>query len=70
MQLNIGNPYIILPVGCATGHFLGMARGDIAIFANLALVSFVSTWLIMVISSLAFGRSGQTSRPMYWPQPQ
>lgn len=70
VQLNIGNPYIILPVGCATGHFLGMARGDIAIFANLALVSFVSTWLIMVISSLAFGRSGQTSRPMYWPQPQ
>lgn len=68
LTLNPGNPYIILSVGCATGHFLGLARGDIAIFANLAMVSFLSTYVIIVLSSKALGRSNQPSGQLYWPQ--
>ncbi len=70
VAFNPGNPFIILPVGCATGHFLGLARGDIAIFANLALVSFISTYVIMVVTSMALGGSSRSVKPAYWPQPR
>lgn len=57
ITLNAGNPYIILPVGCATGQFLGLARGEIAIFTNLAVVGFVLTFLLIYFTSMAFGQS-------------
>jgi hypothetical protein len=70
ITLNPGNPFIILSVGCATGHFLGLARGDIAIFANVALVSFLSTYVLMVLSNAALGGSARSPKQAYWPQPR
>jgi hypothetical protein len=68
LTLNPGNPYIILSVGCAIGHFLGLARGDIAIFANVALISFFSAYVLILVSSKVFGRSSQSTGQAYWPQ--
>ena len=68
MTLNPGNPYIILSVGCATGHFLGLARGDIAIFANVAMISFLSSYFLILLTSKAFGRTSHSPGQAYWPQ--
>jgi hypothetical protein len=68
LTLNPGNPYIILSVGCATGHFLGLARGDIAIFANVAMISFLSSYVLIMITSKLFGRSSHSPGQVYWPQ--
>jgi hypothetical protein len=61
ITLNPHNPFIILPVGCATGQFLGLARGEIAIFTNLAIVGFALTFLLIYLTSLAFGQSQNDS---------
>jgi hypothetical protein len=69
ITMNPDNPYIILPVGCATGNFLGLARGDIAIFTNLALIGFVASFLMIWLASLAFGRTSSVSASTApWPQ--
>jgi hypothetical protein len=57
IRQNIDNPYIIVPVGCTIGNFLGLARGDIGIFTNLAILGFVSTFLLIRVASLMFGRT-------------
>jgi hypothetical protein len=62
IRLNPGNPYIILSVGCSTGQFLGLARGEIAIFTNLAIVGFVFSYLLIYVTALAFGQSGQSNQ--------
>lgn len=68
IRLHPTNPFIILPVGCTTGQFLGLARGDIAVFTNLAIIGFISTFLILYITSLAFGRSRGAPLAAPWPQ--
>jgi hypothetical protein len=55
IRLNPTNPLIILPVGCAMGNFLGLARGDIAMFTNIIVVSFLATLLLLYLSSRLFG---------------
>jgi hypothetical protein len=70
IRMNPDNPFIILPVGCTTGNFLGLARGDIGIFTNLALVGFVASFLMIWLTSLAFGRSGSPRMAAPWPQMQ
>lgn len=69
IRLNPGNPFIILPVGSTTGNFLGLARGDIAVFTNLALVAFLSTLLLLYLTSFAFGGARRGSVEAAWPQP-
>lgn len=69
VRLNPGNPFIILPVGCMTGHVLGLARGDIAVFANLAIISFLATLLLLYLTSWAFGGARRESLGAAWPQP-
>jgi hypothetical protein len=64
------NPFIIIPVGCATGQFVGLARGDLAIFTNLAIIGFISSYLLLYITSLAFGRRTTSSVAAPWPQMQ
>jgi hypothetical protein len=68
IRLNPDNPYVILPVGCAIGQFLGLARGEIAVFTNLALIGFLSSFLIMYLTRFAFGRSAPM--PYGLPQPR
>ena len=68
IRLNPTNPFIILSVGCTTGQFLGLARGDMSIFANLAIIGFISTYLILYVTSLAFGRSRTAPAATPWPQ--
>ncbi len=70
VRLNPTNAFVLLPVGCATGQVLGLARGDIAVFANLILVSFISTYFLMYLVKRFFGKP---SAQAYWvpaPQPQ
>lgn len=66
VRLNPGNPYIILPVGCSTGQFLGLARGDIAIFTNVALIGFVFSFLLIYFTSMGFGRSRDAREIPEW----
>lgn len=68
VRLNPTNPYVILPVGCATGQVLGLARGCIAIFANLLVLGFLSTYIFLYIARKLFG--GQTPQSYYTPSPQ
>jgi len=67
VRLNPGNPFIILPVGCSTGQFLGLARGDIAIFTNVAIIGFVFSFLLIYFTSMGFGRSRESSNLAAWP---
>ena len=68
VRFNPANPYIILPVGCTTGQFLGLARGDIATFTTLAIVGFVSTYLIIYLTALVFGQTRATTLTRHVPQ--
>ncbi|QEG34697.1 hypothetical protein [Bythopirellula goksoeyrii] len=69
VRQNPFNPFIILPAGCVTGQFLGLARGDIGSFTAIIIVAFVSTMALMFIVKLFFGKQ---SMPQYqyaqWPQ--
>ena len=60
---NPNNVFLILPVGCATGQVLGLARGDIAIFANLMIMAFLATYVMMYIANKLFGRDDVSA---YW----
>jgi hypothetical protein len=46
-----------------------LARGDIAVFTNLALVAFLSTLLLLYLTSFAFGGARRGSVEAAWPQP-
>ena len=63
IRMSPGNVFVILPVGCATGQVLGLARGDIAIFANLMILAFISTYVFLYIANKVFG---QDARPTFW----
>lgn len=62
VRLNPTNPFIILPVGCSTGQFLGLARGDISTFATLAVVGFASSYLLIYLTSVLFGNPSSQSQ--------
>ena len=70
IRLNILNPFIILPAGCATGQILGLARGDIAIFTNLIVLGFVTTFVMLFVASKLLGRKLQPAYWVPWPQPR
>ncbi|MBA4106293.1 MAG: hypothetical protein C0485_11090 [Pirellula sp.] len=68
VRLNPGNPYVILPIGCSTGQFLGLARGDIAIFTNVAILGVVFSFLLIYFTSIGFGRSREPKGLEAWSQ--
>lgn len=68
VRLNPTNPFIILPIGCSTGQVLGLARGCIAIFADLVVLGFVATFLFLYVTSKIFG--SRTPQTYYAPWPQ
>ena len=67
IRLNPLNPFVILPAGCATGQMLGMARGDIAIFTNLIVLGFISSFALLYVASKMFGRNVQQPYWNPWP---
>lgn len=70
IRLNPLNAFIILPTACATGQVLGLARGDIAIFTNLIVLGFVTTYVLLFVASKLFGRKLQPAYWAPWPQPR
>lgn len=70
IRLNPTNAIYILPIGCATGQILGLARGCIAIFANLFVISFLVTLVLMYVAFKLFGRKVQPDYWYPWPQPR
>jgi hypothetical protein len=69
VRLNPTNVYIILPAGCCIGQVVGMARGCIALFSNLMIVSFIATFFILYIVNKLFGdRVKDAYITMAWPQ--
>jgi len=56
VRQNPFNPFIILPTGCVTGQFLGLARGDISSFTDIIIVSFIATMALMFLAKMLFGR--------------
>lgn len=63
------NPFIILPAGCVTGQFLGLARGDIGSFTAIIIVSFIATIALMFVVKLFFGKRAMPQySTMKWPQ--
>ncbi len=70
VRLNPKNAFILLPVGCATGQVLGLARGCIAIFANLMIMGFIATYVFLFVANKFFGRDSQPNYWYPWPQPR
>jgi hypothetical protein len=56
VRLNPTNSFIILPAAVATGQAFGLARGCIAVFTDLIVLGFVSTYIILFIADRMFGR--------------
>ena len=48
---NIYNPLIVLPIGSALGHTLGIARGESGVFVFIMLFSITLSYLSLVISA-------------------
>ncbi len=69
IRLNPNNPFVILPAGCATGQVLGLARGGIALFTNLLIIGFLSTYIILSVANKMFGKKAVdpywSSTPQY-----
>ncbi|MGI9429991.1 MAG: hypothetical protein ACR2NM_15120 [Bythopirellula sp.] len=63
------NPFIVLPCGCVTGQFLGLARGDIGSFTAIIIISFVATMAVMFMAKLVFGRRAASGYAMQWSPP-
>jgi len=61
VRLNPFNPFYILPSGCVIGQFLGLARGDIASFTAIIIVSFVATMILMFFAKLLFGKQASAA---------
>lgn len=69
VRQNPFNPFIILPAGCVTGQFLGLARGDIGSFTAIIIVAFTSTMVLMFVVKLFFGKQPTPQySTMQWPQ--
>ncbi|TWT88682.1 hypothetical protein Mal64_21690 [Pseudobythopirellula maris] len=68
ISLNIDNPYIVLATGSCSGHFLGLARGDIANFTINIVVTFVGSLLILYVLSKLLGKPVQRYAPQ-WSHP-
>lgn len=68
IRINSLNPFIILPAGCATGQMLGLARGDLAIFTNLIVLGFLTTFVLLFVASKLLGRKIQPAYWNQWPQ--
>jgi hypothetical protein len=68
VRRNPTNVYIILPVGCCIGQVVGLARGCIAIFSNLMILGFISTFLILYLFNKVFGQRSEQGVMVAWPQ--
>jgi hypothetical protein len=68
VRLNPRNAYVILPAGCCIGQVIGMARGCIAIFHNLMIFGFISTFLILYVINKLFGHRIRENLMADWPQ--
>jgi hypothetical protein len=68
VRLNPTNSFIILPAAVATGQAFGLARGCIAVFADLIVLGFVSTYLILFIADRLFGKKIPQVQMNPWPQ--
>lgn len=68
VRQNPFNPFIILPAGCVTGQFLGLARGDISSFTAIIVVAFVSTMALMFVFKLFVGKRAVPQYGMQWQQ--
>lgn len=66
VRQNPFSPLIIIPCGCVTGQFLGLARGGIAVFTDIIVVSFLGTMALMLVVKFLFGR--RSAMPHYAPQ--
>jgi hypothetical protein len=49
------NPYLLAMFAGASGHILGFARGDIALFSMLILVSIVTIFILNLLTRAIFG---------------
>jgi len=68
VRQNPTNPFIILPTGCVIGQFLGLARGDLASFTDIIIISFVTTMTLMFLAKLLFGKPTALNYSVPWPQ--
>ncbi len=68
VRLNPTNSFIILPAAVATGQAFGLARGCIAVFTDLIVLGFVSTYLILFIADRLFGKKLPQLQMNPWPQ--
>ncbi len=58
------SPFVILPIGCALGQVLGLARGETSAFTFILLTNITATLLSMVVIGRLLERAGiGTSAP-------
>ena len=47
--ISIDSPFVVVSVGAAMGHYIGLARGSVPNFAFLAVLTVAGALLIMVM---------------------
>lgn len=70
VRLNPTNSFIILPAAVATGQAFGLARGCIAVFTDLIVLGFISTYIMLFIADRLFGKKIAQVQMNPWPQMQ
>ncbi len=51
-------PLVVLPVVCALGQILGLARGEAGVFASIYAISAVGSWVYIALAAKALVRLG------------
>ncbi len=49
VRLNPTNAFLVVAIGSALGQILGLARGEVAAFANIFLLCVIATWFGLII---------------------
>ncbi len=61
------SPFVILPVGCALGQLLGLARGETSAFTFIMLTNIAVTLISMVVIGRLLERTGLGRSPQDQP---
>ena len=63
IRINIDSPFVVLAVGSALGHFLGLPRGSVPNFAFLAVLTIGGSLLIMILLGKVVEQFSPTPMP-------
>jgi hypothetical protein len=58
VRLNPSNPFLVIPLGCALGDILGLARGETGLFLSRSVLMMTFSWAGMGFCAAILGAMG------------